>query len=106
MDNKLLNLCKEVYELHPEWDGYDKVWRSYMGGEPQLANLPVTTGIIEAPLYTSDYIFSKLPYGTSLETTTLGFVAVYGLFHYGKADTPLKALLKLIIALDDAGELK
>ncbi|MDQ0825397.1 hypothetical protein QFZ60_001570 [Arthrobacter sp. B2I5] len=80
------------------------------------------------PLYTSDYLLEKLPkslttiYGKAYPLSPL--VMASGDYYYAmykhdmtgpnsaettfevEADTPLKALLKLTIALADAGELK
>lgn len=76
------------------------------------------------PLYTSDYLLEKLPGYIALTSTTWDDVHVYkkdseldyqacacyqsnvkGKLIQKVADTPLKALLKLTIALSEAGEL-
>ncbi len=74
------------------------------------------------PLYTSDYLLEKLPHysPTAIHRLTLQPVANHGMWAASyddtnrressvgvhSADTPLKALLKLTIALSEAGELK
>ncbi|MCF8783218.1 hypothetical protein [Rhodococcus ruber] len=70
------------------------------------------------PLYTSDYLLEKLPktiwstYGLYIlpgdSVTTAGYIDTDGLVgvevgELEKAKTTLKTLLKLVIALDDAG---
>lgn len=113
-DQELFELCREVYKqsawkqepdisyLYKYWDDYDEL---------------CVISIEEAddalvPAYTSDYLLEKLP-ATRLETWHNGHV-VAKWFADGvpekvrnkilvESDTPLKALLKLVIALDDAG---
>ena len=82
------------------------------------------------PLYTSDYLLEKLPGLLDIDNKTFSlavqaqvappnFVALYthtsvvagklaghSTRYINEADTPLKALLKLTIALSEAGELK
>ena len=120
MDNELFELCRSVYEK-TGWKGgehfittiggnwitdYKKGWYDETICKDEFY-----------PLYTSDYLLEKLPesvddfytlyvgkdfamYSDQSETT--GHETKYTT----TADTPLKALLKLVIALDDAGELK
>lgn len=98
-DNELFELCKEVYERTG--------WRTdhviYAVGSSD-----------SAPAYTSDYLLEKLKsknvrleriypwdnsepwWGADERQSSL----------YLTSDTPLKALLKLTIALHEAGELK
>ena len=95
MDNELFELCKEVYEKTG--------WR-----EPSFGGL--------IPTYTSDYLLEKLQgvYGWSDFSLTsdpaesgVVWQSLYytydGMDYKYKSDTPLKALLKLVIALNDAG---
>lgn len=126
MDNELFELCKEVYKrtelpitlgmFHFNKDGH-VLMRSYRGG---VAYFPENGDV---PFYTSDYLLEKLPkfspftsdaYLTVMEKQTpkdrredfywtAGYFSGYGWGHTGQSDTPLKALLKLTIALDDAG---
>jgi hypothetical protein len=128
MDNELFELCKEVYEktgwgtLRPSKDTHYFVTDD-------------TGDTTTVPMYDSDYLFGKLPrvvtrkdiswfLNISSEATTSTWVADYQywdhiseqdyyLFENIKtgearihADTPLKALLKLTLALHKAGELK
>ena len=110
MSNQANELCMEVYEK-TGWKPTD--WQhGYEGGQP---------------LYTSDYLLEKLPeyvieYDSYYEQDISnylcvkkvpnGYVALYdglSIAHKVKlqrTDTPLKALLKLTIALSEAGELK
>ena len=116
---ELYELCKEVYK-RTEW--YIPNTEGFMNkhglmGQPWVA-----------PLYTSDYLLEKLPahfYGGTIAMTaeTDEGPTRYSFFyednyetaqvvHYknvrlqGWDDTPLKALLKLTIALSEAGGLK
>lgn len=107
--SELFELCKEVYErtgwYEPNKEGFMNEYGAM--GQPWVA-----------PLYNSDYLLEKLPewtqvqkigndtgkYSASYEldyTTSLGDTALVG-----SSDTPLKALLKLTIAISKAGELK
>lgn len=135
-DTELFELCKEVYERFPEWKktGHWFFEQDNQPGLADQKWLPTITCDSEAamhndypyfeaevcPLYTSDYLLEKLPrkihrdawlnlypmdrggndWGASYDTDNdenLGFVF---------ADTPLKALLKLTLALHESGELK
>lgn len=109
-DNELFGLCKEVYKRFPEWQTGKWLFDIHTKGKDG-----------EAPEYTSDYLLEKLPktidsddsilyltvYGDDIVLEDEAWVACYELYdsdkHNVKADTPLKALLKLTIALDDAG---
>lgn len=117
--SELFELCKKVYEL-TEWG--DMQNRSHTWTKINEKNKPQSL----CPLYTSDYLLEKLPeyvieYDSYYEQDISnylcvmkvpdGYVALYdglSLAHKVKvqrADTPLKALLKLTIALSEAGEL-
>ena len=125
-DQELFELCKEVYrrtgwrlpisERPVEyWVQHDDEWDLEYG----VAGLPVDGGII--PLYTSDYLLDMLPkklphhnhydYLTVWADSDTDWNAAYELnddcenFDFA-GDTPLEALLHLVIALDDAGQLK
>jgi len=111
MNNELFELCKEVYE---------KTGWKY--GEPYLKynvfSMYKESDILYY-LYTSDYILEKLQhtYYITIENHGFGKNLYWYVYPYGndnekiekptgKADTPLKALLKLTLALHEAGELK
>jgi hypothetical protein len=107
MGGELFELCKEVFNKLT-WDDISlNDWGDKLNEYGQLV-----------PLYTSDYLLEKLP--TRLQQGEL-FVGKWGVsywragyFNYDPAwselrafdTTPLKALLKLTIALHEAGELK
>lgn len=103
MDNELFELCREVYEK----TGWIIDNADFWVGEP-------------VPLYTSDYLLEKLPKNIKdgsdfiwawLSMDCLGDDGWQFGYRKGAAaplikaisDTPFKALLKLVIALDDAG---
>lgn len=98
MDNELFELCKEVYEL-TKWETNSMF-------------------IDNTPRYTSDYLLEKLPptiknefdgdddYLMLYKKSGTWYADYIGQFLRCKDDTPLKALLKLVIALDEAGQLK
>ncbi len=127
MDNELFELCKEVYEV-TGWDddGLGKqMWvHDGLGDVEFVDSIGEDEGFWDFPLYTSDYLLEKLPryigeyhpfclkeidghsegswcalYSDDIHDGILLRVSQF-------ADTPLKALLKLTIALHDAGELK
>lgn len=128
-DNELFNLCKEVYEK-TKWgmtDGDDGLswWESN-----SLVILPqfVTPLNSICPLYTSDYLLEKLPKDIKSKEYPGKKADLYvrksgkTIYHawyfvtsdrirsklsdFGEyADTPLKALLKLCLALKEAGEI-
>lgn len=115
-DEELLKLCKEVYKRFPEWnDLRDWWWGNHIKGGgityDFTPNAPKDKiGRDDIPLYTSDYLLEKLLPKVSIKFATLSDGQI-GLFYSApkpdyadyKADTPLKALLKLIVALDNAG---
>jgi len=122
MDNELFELCKDVYErtgwtdeeaIIGHWCANDK-FHFYSKISPEHPN--------DTPLYTSDYLLGKLPINVKdeygIEASGLKMrVGLHGFyFHYGEFGEvteaylsvdkiPLKALLKLTIALHEAGEL-
>lgn len=117
MDKELFELCKEVVE-RTEWGGTDYFYCS--GNVIHRTQLDDDDFLGEViPLYTSDYLLEKLPriitdhYYLTITPSKQHWYAAYSQYAMGKevkfnnqADTPLKALLKLTIALNDAGELK
>ena len=111
-DNELFELCKQVHEK-AGWD------------EPNLDDFGNKLNVYGqmVPLYTSDYLLEKLPtervafmlrrvfykdgdllWIVNDATTIDGDGNSNSTYHY-VADTPLKALLKLTLALKEAGEL-
>lgn len=133
--SELYELCKKVYEL-TEWRGEDGFITTIGGKWIRDYKKGWYDETIEAdnfyPLYTSDYLLEKLPkelerkdgqYGASRGTVDLTRLRLVDVdweasyrfedemnpadFKYASvSDTPLKALLKLTIALSEAGELK
>lgn len=130
-DDELFELCKQVYEAtgwgnDPEnHDWTDDEWEE----DPLLVKYHRTHFLSgRIPYYTSDYLLEKLPksieeFGGDSFSLSLGYtpdgktsVASYAngsvdRVYYDpkqicKAETPLKALLKLTISLHEAGELK
>lgn len=118
-DNELFELCKEVYER----TGYETgEWTNDSGGYVSPASDLIEAGI-HFPLYTSDYLLEKLPrwyFDTDIEETmvlalmphmleTDKWIARYETPEHRASEfeaiagTPLKALLKLVIALDNSG---
>jgi len=124
MDTELFELCREVYEK-TGWDD-DELEHCYThnGAYPGK-------GECECPLYTSDYLLEKLPTWIEQDVNKLDgidrarrvalqlrkwnyqgdkYFAEYHELYYAplfraESDTPLKALLKLTIALHDKGAL-
>lgn len=121
MDNELLELCKEVYKRTGWGVGTlakgqgDVVNRWFRESNAAGDEMTLVT-----PSYTSDYLLEKLPHsiGDGFETRWLTlepmtdhkWSARYGSDASGGpdewGDTALKSLLKLTIALHEAGELK
>lgn len=121
-DNELFELCKEVYR-RTQWDDTQNGYYFVDGEEPLLYDKDVfavkdfdqwwNQMAYLCPAYTSDYILEKLgrPHTSFQFEYFEDFVAVAwynedDVFTRRDADTPIKALLKLTIALHDAGELK
>lgn len=115
MDTELFDLCKEVYKRFPEWNNTDI--RFGNGDMSWIKRKGADMKTTDIPLYTSDYILEKLVIANL--KTELGIKQVhlikeddgnYRAFcpyvtNVGYADTPLKALLKLVIVLDDINQL-
>ena len=100
MNNELFELCKEVYKRFPRWttgewiDYYEGRFTTYKASHNDY-------GDYQCPLYTSDYLLEKLPPGLDLFKRPNSYVAIGPgddpSVH--QSDTPLKALLKLVLAL-------
>lgn len=98
-DKELFNLCTEVYK-RTGWETNEvffpeREWTEF--------------GLIP-PLYNSDYILDKLPHASYQMDVTSAGVKLTTFYTDDKwetvhADTPLKCLLKLTIALHEIGEL-
>lgn len=121
-DNELFELCKEVYERLDGWDNTEKCYAyidEFNTGKKCWKVIPLHEDNIYDvdewhPLYTSDYLLAKLQVldaETSLswraiEEWEASHCWIDDDFRFNEyADTPLKALLKLAIALHKAGEL-
>ena len=110
--SELFELCKQVYEAtgwkdtHGRLDDGNHTIRNE-GNEVLLRTKQV-------PLYTSDYLLEKLPEDVKIDKDS-STTYTASKFFFGKnshtddiemgASNPLKALLKLTIALSEAGEL-
>lgn len=126
-DTELFELCKEVYK-RTGWDEFFLAKNETEAARNGLIDdfrlvLPrrIGDGVWESPLYTSDYLLGKLPHNTYLlkdiwltkPMPSYGYTAkcsnnfredISKRFAEVAFDkSPLKALLKLTIALDDAG---
>lgn len=114
--SELFELCKGVYERLPEWDDsslsfYHNIVASTAPPKYEVEQKREYYHV-EAPLYTSDYLLGKLPNWIEMLKKPEGYafrkmVQAQPINHYTQeeSDTPLKALLKLVIALSEAGEL-
>ena len=120
--SELFELCKEVYRRHQFWAGTDMIFGKEVGRDWRI--MPLTLRIPKhnrIPLYTSDYLLEKLPSPLIFDENDCAIEVrrtkkdkymwsanirhSYGQYFKQIADTPLKALLKLTIALSEAGEL-
>ena len=107
MDKECFELCKEVSEK-TDWKGGNLRWwvsnKQTIEGEVHTAINSI------CPLYTSDYLLEKLPSILPIDdffnlTNELGRWFAGYTHIKAEADTPLKSLLKLTLALHEAGEL-
>lgn len=133
MDNELFELCKEVYKRFPKWNDTERVIiemndpsGGIIFGRSNNGKLPKSERFY-APLYTSDYLLEKLPKRLKIREGT-AWLSFYPLevepgawgcsydidgdmtsesqsFYQVWAEKPLKALLKLTLALHESGEL-
>jgi len=128
-NNELFELCKEVYEKKPGWITGDWFLQDPDGkiigkAHPAIRHMDREwkNGYrTDVPLYTSDYLLEKLPESIKIENSFYAWLSMDNLgedgwqfsyrmgndkpFHKTVADTPLKSLLKLTLALHEAGEL-
>ncbi|MCO4274300.1 hypothetical protein NG701_07635 [Pseudarthrobacter sp. HLT3-5] len=118
MDSELFDLCKEVYR-RTGWKMTDNYYfYAWTTKGHKLTDVTEKKyrgkGYDDVPLFTTDYLLEKLPevlITNSYErgewiAGTYGWYDGIGWLDKEVSDTPLKALLKLAIALDDAKELK
>ena len=96
--SELFDLCKKVYEL----TGWSDETLEKMA--LSMADSELHT---ECPLYTSDYLLEKLPRYEIVDNGVMATASFYDsdkdAWYYGDDRTALKALLKLVIALEKAG---
>lgn len=92
-DTELFDLCKAVYEATGWDDNGADLMDTFKDG---------------TPIYDSDYLLDKLPHKTYCGTNNVGMGVAWktGTDFDQTADTPLKSLLKLTLALHKSGELK
>lgn len=119
MDDELRELCQKVYERLPMWDGTEKCYiyvDEYSPGAYYWKVVPLHEDNVADvdewhPLYTSDYLLEKLPHtvaaikgGSNCEAYIVQMGKIKAQRQH--ADTPLKALLKLALALSDTNKLE
>lgn len=115
-DTELFELCKKVYKRTGWRYTQRRIVKSLRGqkiNDIDAMNVDLSKHEELSPLYTSDYLLEKLPkiLLTNADVDGVWTAGTYGWYDIGwlekeVSDTPLKALLKLTLALDDAGELK
>ena len=116
-DNELFELCKSVYEK-TKLEYFTKSYVSdgnltvVQDGSIIFTSMKERGWFFIAPLYTSDYLLEKLqrPHTSVVFEYFESFITVIryneeDVYIRRESDTLLKALLKLVIALHDAGEL-
>lgn len=116
-DKELFELCKSVYEK-TGWTRTHKVWHEDTLTSPIACGYEdVKHAIHFIPLYTSDYLLEKLPDFVTLrkvlkympqdDSTKIQYQAMAedDDFETDYCDDPRIALLKLTLALHEAGEL-
>lgn len=125
---ELFELCKQVYEA-TGWGETDSMFYQQVDrsrGKPYSYHWLVTGSYAAKgasnkdrqpiPLYNSDYLLEKLKPFLNAERKSLSFRFTDNVFWLDaddiyngprlsaiQADTPLKAILKLVVALDDTG---
>jgi len=128
-DNELLELCKEVYlklGWYPGNNYSEKVWVNNSAGKLAIKTTKETGDYWQeiCPAYSLEYLLEKLPKYIELfdehaddyllflrpnfkgDEWNAGYSGLGTWMPYlTDADTPLKALLKLTLALKEAGEL-
>lgn len=104
MDNELKELCERVYEK-TRWEDSRLEWLT------QPVKLPNDHTVLSciAPLYDSDFVLTVLEnseVGSDSDNSDDGRFYAKKSGNIEFADTPLKALLKLTLAVSDTGELE
>ncbi len=131
-DPELFELCKEVYK-RTEWKDTDCVWYSNAGEVHDKRSVWHKNDVFDkpanVPLYSSDYLLEKLPANVASKIYEENFAQLWTRKDQDKdeperyfayyavmskencmsdfgvhSDTPLKALLKIVIALHEAGD--
>jgi len=120
-DQELFDLCKKVYEL-TKWETKDLYWLVTRGGQSSIWKWVNAKEFSDrVPVYNSDYLLEELPksigaYGLEMWSYPSGDGVAFGYYdtlnrrwHHKipqRGDKlPLKALLKLTIALSEDGQL-
>lgn len=113
VDTELFELCKEVYETTGVGNDAEAKFLLEWRVHSRVTREPVSYSQEQYPIYTSDYLLEKLRLSETstqpqieLIGNSYNWKAYRGYCSPGIADTPLKALLKLTLALHDAGELQ
>lgn len=102
MDNELLELCKEVYK-RTSWVNIEPCYSSKCTHHGFYEE-----GVLTAPKYTLDFLLECLPAAIEIvkeQPYSYTVSQIAPIQNLVRADTPMKALLKFVIVLDDAGEL-
>ena len=106
--SELFELCKQVFEK-TGWGSTDLDKQMYVEtefGPEYVESIGDGEGFWEFPLYTSDYLLEKLPFPTEIGCDSFMWIGKYenrGNQIWERADTPLKALLKLTLKLHEEG---
>ena len=130
MDEELHQLCKEVYKRFPEWVGTVQfICNNEIFSEGEYEDYGMSFNFDpdkgHTPLYTSDYLLEKLPPvvqdsydkkfrhiqmwingdGEAIACYVEPYDKEFRGAYTAESDSMLKALLKLTVALSEAGEL-
>lgn len=116
MDEELFELSKEVHKRFPKWGIEIGRWW-HKGSEVNGGNYithysraEYEKNLVICPEFTSDFVLGKIRKSEMQINFDFGNDSVLceiftdqSIYDRAVSDTPLKALLKLIVALDDAG---
>ena len=117
MNQELFELCASVYKF-TGWKTGRHIWSPK---RPLVCKGDDFMDGMSFPLYTSDYLLEKLPVHVDKERAKHLYQYVETFYPYTKreymvgyeksefseyADTPLKALLKLVVTLHESGKLE